>query len=381
MKNEIPAKGSLKDYSLSQILTSIATKRKTGILILQNKDIMKLIYIEDGYIIFASTNEEGERLGEILLRTGKITAEQHNKSVMFLNQTDKRIGEIFLELGYLTPRDLYSGLKQQVNEIVLSVFAWENGRFILEETSPPAGVTRLKINIAHILKEGKEPGYQKNIAFIQRINEIYEKIHTMSYYEILGIDADASQAEIKKRYLEMLKDFHPDKYPHLSEASVKDKLTEITTLLNKAYKILSDETMRFKYDSSLQRWSQKKTVGIKVVNAERQFKRGLEEFKKSNFLSAVDLFHWATVLNPQKAIYWDYLSLTLSNIERYKEAEQSILKAIELAPYNADYYVHLGSLYLKAGLKKRAQQQFEIALKWDSTNIDAQTELEKLKKI
>jgi len=72
MKNEMPAKGSFKDYSLYQIITSIATRQKTGILILQNKDVMKLIYIENGYIIFASTNEKGERLGEILLRIGKI---------------------------------------------------------------------------------------------------------------------------------------------------------------------------------------------------------------------------------------------------------------------------------------------------------------------
>jgi len=236
---------------------------------------------------------------------------------MLLNQTNKRIGEILLELGYLVPRDLYSGLKQQVNDI-------------------------------------------------------YEKIHTMNYYEILGIDGDISQSEIKKRYLEMLKDFHPDRHSRSLDASMKEKLTAITTLLNKAYKILGDETKRFKYDSSLQRWSQKKTVGIKVINAERHFKKG-------NFLSAIDLFLGATLLNSQKAIYYDYLSLTLNNIRRHKEVEQFIMKAIELEPYNADYYVHLGLIYLKAGLKKRAQQQFKTALEWDSTNIDAQTELKKLK--
>ncbi|MEF9437791.1 MAG: hypothetical protein L0922_03245 [Candidatus Mariimomonas ferrooxydans] len=67
-------------------------------------------------------------------------------------------------------------------------------------------------------------------------------------------------------------------------------------------------------------------------------------------------------------------------MKRRKEAEEAILKAIELELHNADYYVHLGLIYLDAELKKRAISQFETALTWDPTNQRAQKELDNLKR-
>lgn len=62
------------------------------------------------------------------------------------------------------------------------------------------------------------------------------------YYEVLGVDKKASDAEIKKAYRKLAKKYHPDLHPNDKEAN--DKFSKI----NEAYEVLSDPEKRKKYD-------------------------------------------------------------------------------------------------------------------------------------
>ncbi len=61
------------------------------------------------------------------------------------------------------------------------------------------------------------------------------------YYDILGVDRDASQEEIKKAYRKLSKKYHPD---ISDEENAEERFKEIT----EAYEVLSDEQQRAKYD-------------------------------------------------------------------------------------------------------------------------------------
>lgn len=61
-------------------------------------------------------------------------------------------------------------------------------------------------------------------------------------YEILGVDRNASQEEIKKAYRRLAKKYHPDLNPGDKEAEQKFKE------INEAYEILSDPQKRAQYD-------------------------------------------------------------------------------------------------------------------------------------
>lgn len=62
------------------------------------------------------------------------------------------------------------------------------------------------------------------------------------YYEVLGVDKNADDAEIKKAYRVLAKKYHPDINPGDKEAEAKFKEA------SEAYAVLSDHEKRQKYD-------------------------------------------------------------------------------------------------------------------------------------
>lgn len=67
-----------------------------------------------------------------------------------------------------------------------------------------------------------------------------------NYYQIIGVDQEASQETIKHAYLLKIKKYHPDTY-----AGDKDFALEKTRELNEAYEVLKDETKRAEYDGTI----------------------------------------------------------------------------------------------------------------------------------
>ena len=62
------------------------------------------------------------------------------------------------------------------------------------------------------------------------------------YYEVLGVNKNASDDEIKKAFRKLAIKYHPDKNPGNKEAEAKFKEA------NEAYSVLSDKTKRQRYD-------------------------------------------------------------------------------------------------------------------------------------
>lgn len=64
-----------------------------------------------------------------------------------------------------------------------------------------------------------------------------------NYYDILGVNKNASDDEIKKAYRKLAKQYHPDLNPGNAEAA--EKLKDV----NQAFSVLSDKTKRQNYDT------------------------------------------------------------------------------------------------------------------------------------
>ena len=482
---EIPLTGNIKDVSFVKLLVHLNRNRKTGTLSLRTPVFTKEIYLHAGDAIFASSTYEDDRLGEMLLKTDKITVEQYDKSVEILKSSRKRQGAILVELGYITPKDLFWGVKYQVKEIVQSMFLMEDAEYEFREGQiPTQEVITLKMSMGNLIYEGvrkidnwtrirnempdtdsvlmlsadpltlfqgielspqdrkvlslidgrkmineviessglgsfealkilyvlwaigiieqataiqaeaaaqeassaqEEPALLDEVfrphseeeeSLLKRIDALYQKLSGLSKYELLEIEATADAETIKKNYYSLAKEFHPDRYFAVTDESVKAKLTEIFDAITEAYNSLKDEKTREEYLRAAASPGQEEGPSGEM-KAEEQFKRGVDEFKKGNFSGAADNFKWATKLTPKSAQYWSYFSLALSKVPgKLKDAEEALLVAVKLEPFNADHYANLGLVYMKAGVRKRARSNFEKALKIDPSNEKARKGLE-----
>src|SRR5215467_11397204 len=70
------------------------------------------------------------------------------------------------------------------------------------------------------------------------------------YYETLGVSRSASEADIKKAFRKLAREYHPDVAKNKKQA--EEKFKEI----NEAYEVLSDPAKRKKYDELGPNWKQ-----------------------------------------------------------------------------------------------------------------------------
>src|SRR5437870_1788111 len=76
-------------------------------------------------IIFATTNQISESLGDRLLNAGWISHEEYAESLRRVKETHKRHGAALVEMNLLSAEELFAAVRDQIEEIIWSIFAWE----------------------------------------------------------------------------------------------------------------------------------------------------------------------------------------------------------------------------------------------------------------
>ena len=170
--------GRLKYYPLSDVFLDLQRNEKDGILEMENGSVSKKIYIKNGDMVFATSNTEGDHLGELLLKAGKISLDQYYRSVDVMEKTKQRHGAVLVGLGYLKPENLIWAVKHQVEEIILSLFRWEDGKFLFTEVPVfPEEVITLKLSAANLIYRGI-----KRITNFTYIRNTMPPVDTVLYY-------------------------------------------------------------------------------------------------------------------------------------------------------------------------------------------------------
>lgn len=125
-------RGDLSKTPLPEVLQTVHHYRVPGVVVARRGSIEKKIFIWDGDVIFATSNDRDDSLGSVLLREGRLTQAQFDESVRVLMQArspgeTRRHGAVLVDMGILTPEELFASVTKQVRDILFSVFDWEEG--------------------------------------------------------------------------------------------------------------------------------------------------------------------------------------------------------------------------------------------------------------
>jgi DnaJ-class molecular chaperone len=177
------------------------------------------------------------------------------------------------------------------------------------------------------------------------------------FYEILGVSRTAPGAEIRKAYMTLARERHPDRFADPEEkARAQDDFQKAT----EAFNTLCSDRARADYDASL---AKPKATTPEEMAAEA-FADGMGRLASSDAAGAAEAFRQAAYLAPGEARYYAALGRALAaNPRAAREAVQSLEQATHLAPQNPQLHLELALILEKQGLIIRARRAAEAALR------------------
>ena len=190
--------GDLKKIQLPDVLSFVAMIRETGKLLLQKGDLERTIHWKEGEIVFASSNSAEHSLGQFLLRNGKITREQYEESKRRVSP-QVRHGKLLVQMGAISPKDLWWGVKNQVLEIIYSLFGWKEGQFAFYDSNEELAQERivLHINTSSVIMEGirRLDESAHILEKIPNLDIVFAKVHG-SVPDFAGLDLNEGEIAV-----------------------------------------------------------------------------------------------------------------------------------------------------------------------------------------
>lgn len=150
--------GPLQELSIQDVLQLLDLAHKTGVLTVRSEslDDEAIVHFSKGAIVFAVRRRSTRRLGQLLIRSGKLTQRELD-TALDLQRRDptRRLAEILLEMGSISEEELERQLRFQMEETIYEVMGWNEGYFRFEERVEIASNRLLaRVRVESLLMEG-----------------------------------------------------------------------------------------------------------------------------------------------------------------------------------------------------------------------------------
>jgi len=126
--------GNLEELGLEEILQLISLSRKTGVLSLRSRGREGTIVFRQGLVVRALSSSFRMGLGDVLIRKGIIGKDTLRKALALQQErgSSELLGEILTKRFAVAPETMEVAVREQIEQIVLSLFAWCEGTFDFE---------------------------------------------------------------------------------------------------------------------------------------------------------------------------------------------------------------------------------------------------------
>lgn len=142
-------RGSLGTMSSEDVLEWIGRRKLSAPITFERRGLVRSLVVEEGQIVWASSNRRDEQLGVILVKSGLVVERALADALEARAETGVPLGKVLLMSGLITEAALVEILATKIRETVCDVITWTDGQFdVVPRTQPSTGViAQLSIDV------------------------------------------------------------------------------------------------------------------------------------------------------------------------------------------------------------------------------------------
>jgi hypothetical protein len=147
-------RGVLSTMPAEDVLDWVARKKLAAPITFERRGVTRSLVVEDGHVVWASSNRREEQLGVILVASGLVAERALADALEARTETGVPLGKVLLMSGLVKESDLVQILVTKIRETLGDVLTWTDGTFDLvpRNLPPSTGVpARLSIDAGMIV--------------------------------------------------------------------------------------------------------------------------------------------------------------------------------------------------------------------------------------
>jgi hypothetical protein len=216
-------------------------------------------------------------------------------------------------------------------------------------------------------------------AQLARLKGVVGRLEKGTHFEALGLDKKATAADVKKAFVLLARDLHPDTVTDPSQGELRSVKEGLFARVNEAAQVLGDDARRKEYEAELT--GDKKDVDVgRIFDAEEKFQKAEIFIKARKYKEGVALLDEAIQLNDTEAEFYawrGYARFLLAGDRKqaFDDCASEVKKALKLVDRCLPAHLFLGHMHKVVGNLKAATSSFQRVLDLDEKHVDAQREL------
>jgi tetratricopeptide (TPR) repeat protein len=336
--------GPLRELSIQDVLQLLELARKTGVLTVRSDGLNDeaIVHFIRGEIVFAVRRRSTRRLGQLLIRAGRLTQRELERALQ-LQRADptRRLAEILLEMGSVSDTELEQQLRFQMEESIYELMAWQEGYFRFEERTDVAQERLIvRVRVESLLMEGA-----------RRIDEwtrLESKVPSAESVPFLAphSERDGAPLELRTSEWEVLAEIDGERDVRQLAAGLGRSTFDVAKTI---YGLVSTGVVqvRERHSPIPEQQLQQEIRRINGLITDGQ----LEEAQKQ--AREMEAAH------PDRAELALLSGRTLLAQRRVRAATEAFARAVKLDPLSPEAHFHLGTAALQTGELERAATAWE----------------------
>lgn len=191
--------GSLKTYSISDLVLLTKLQKRSCRLFIKNKDNQIILYFEKGRMVDVDWKDkpDDKKLANTLIKNKLLSKKNAFIALNHQRKRDRHLGRILYNLGFVSKKDIVKALFVQAVDAIRTLSLLKDGRFLFLNSPPDKGKSSLSSNINYKKLFTEFISIDNNLKYIKKaIDSAIQETETTNLFVLPGGHIPSKPSEL-----------------------------------------------------------------------------------------------------------------------------------------------------------------------------------------